>query len=507
MYQKKPYLCRRFQTKNHMPAVRHLLLLLAATFFVACQRGSEEPRSNTDITDLDAPTAYALALEACDADSIQRAELLLNHAIRQATQAGDLHTLYLAQLQLAQSLAWGNTEAALAMARQALATYERHPDSPRNHIIILDNIGTYASQLAYNTDTSFDQALAYALRAYDLAQESSDSLGTEQVAQTLTTLANIHWAMEHYSEALRCARRAVACAPENLLTSAQQVLARCLVSCDSLEAAERVYRAMQPGDDLRTAYVIQSSLAKLALYRRDTEAAEEAIDSAFAGAEELYYRALRQKDEYYQNTLAQEVEQERMAYHSRLQRRTLWGGIVLLLMLAAVAAYVARQRLLAARRQLASETLLRQQEQQMHQQDLHHHEQQALLQQEQLRQRDGVIDFLKDFIVQRSAVIQKLGDSAERHVTLSSREWSEVERTLDAIDADRFTRLRQRFPDLREEDIQLCILTRLRLTNRAIGNIYGVSISAVQHRKLRLKKEVFGEPDPDLPFEQVLDSL
>ena len=92
-------------------------------------------------------------------------------------------------------------------------------------------------------------------------------------------------------------------------------------------------------------------------------------------------------------------------------------------------------------------------------------------------------------------------------MTLSSREWSEVERTLDAIDADRFTRLRQRFPDLREEDIQLCILTRLRLTNRAIGNIYGVSISAVQHRKLKLKKEVFGEPDPDLPFEQVLDSL
>ncbi len=490
-----------------MQAVRNLLLLFAAMLLFACHRGSEEPRSNADIAALDARTAYDLALAAYDADSIQRCEQLLNHAIRQATESGDLHTLYLAQLQLAQSLAWGNTEAALDMARQALATYERHPDSPRNHIIILDNIGTYASQLAYNTDTSFDQALAYALRAYDLAQSSSDSLGTEQLAQTLTTLANIHWAMEHYSEALQCARRAVACAPDNLLTSAQQVLARCLVSCDSLVAAERVYRSMRPDEDLRTAYVIQSSLAKLALHRQDVAAAEEAIDSAFAGAEELYYRSLQQKSEYYQNSLAQELERERLAYHSRLQRRTLWGGIILLLLLAAGAAYVVRQRLLSARRQLEAETQLRRQEQQLHQQELHHHQQQALAQQEQLRQRDGVIEFLKDFILQRSAVIQKLGESAERHVVLTSREWSEVERTLNAIDGDRFARLRQRYPDLREEDVQLCILTRLRLTNRAVGNIYGVSISAVQHRKLKLKKEVFGEPDPDLPFEQVLDSL
>ena len=124
-----------------------------------------------------------------------------------------------------------------------------------------------------------------------------------------------------------------------------------------------------------------------------------------------------------------------------------------------------------------------------------------------MRQRDSIIDFLQDFILQRSEVIQKLGASSERHIALTPREWKEVERTLNAIDSDRFVRLRQRFPDLREEDLQLCILTRLRLTNRAIGNIYGVSISAVQHRKLKLKKETFGEDNPDIPFEQVLDRL
>lgn len=490
-----------------MQTVRTLLLLFATTFVVACQRGSEEPHSNADVTSLDARSAYELALDAYDADSIQHAEQLLNHAIRQATESGDFHTLYLAQLQLAQFLAWGNTEAALDMARQALNTYERHPDSERNHIIILDYIGTYASQLAFNTDGSFGEAQDYVRRAYELAKAHRDVLGTEQLCQTLTSLANIHWAMDDYREALRYAREAESCATPDLLIGVQQVLARCLVSCDSLTAAEDIYRSMNPENDLRTAYIVQSSLAKLALRRSDTEAAEEAIDSAFSHAEDLYYQALQQKDDYYQTTLAQQLENEHVVYQSRLQRRTLWGGIIFILLLAFVTTYIIRQRLHATRQRLASESLLRQQEQQMHEQEHLLHEQQAAAQREQLRQRDGMIEFLKDFILQRSAVIQKLGASSERHIALTSREWAEVERTLNAIDNDRFAHLREQFPNIREEDIQLCILTRLRLTNRAIGNIYGVSISAVQHRKLRVKKEIFGENDPDLSFEQVLEKI
>ena len=476
-----------------MKAVRNIFLLFALLLAVACHTDSSEAPQSSE--QHEARNCYERALEALDNDSVRLGELLLNQAI------------HLAQLRLAESLAWGNSEAALAMAKQALATYERCPDSKRNHIIILDYIGTYASQVAFNNDGSFDEALDYIRRAYELAKTHRDELGTEQLCQTLTSLANIHWAMDDYREALRYAREAEACATPDLLIGVQQVLARCLVSCDSLTAAEEVYRHMQPGTDLQAAYIVQSSLAKLALRREDQVSAEEAIDSAFSHAEELYYQALQQKDEYYQTALAQQLENERLAYQSLLQRRTLLGGSILILLLAFVATYIIRQRLHTTRQRLATESLLRQQEQQMHEQERLLHEQQAAAQREQLRQRDGMIEFLQDFILERSAVIQKLGASSERHIALTSREWAEVERTLNAIDGDRFVRLRQRFPDLREEDLQLCILTRLRLTNRAIGNIYGVSISAVQHRKLKLKKEVFGENDPDIPFEQVLERL
>ena len=320
--------------------------------------------------------------------------------------------------------------------------------------------------------------------------------------------------MEDYPEALRHAREATASAPSHLLLGAQQVLARCLLSCDSLAEAEAVYRQMDPGTDLQAAYIIQSNLAKLALHRNDIEAAEEAIDEAFGQAEELYFSALRQKDDYYQSSLRQELENERLLFHSAMQRRMILVGFIGVLMLIFSIVAIMRYRLKAIGQHRLRDAWRRKHEvdarlheRQLREEEARHHEAELTAQREQLRQRDGAIDFLKDFILQRSAVVQKLEASAERHVVLSEHEWTEVERTLNAIDDDRFARLRELFPAFSEDDLRLCILTRLHLTNRAIGNIYGVSISAVQHRKLKIKKDVFRQDAPDTTLEQLIDAI
>ena len=106
-----------------------------------------------------------------------------------------------------------------------------------------------------------------------------------------------------------------------------------------------------------------------------------------------------------------------------------------------------------------------------------------------------------------SEIIQKLNQNTDSHISISSKEWADVERTLNAIDGNRFAHLRKAFLNLKEEDIQLCILTRLQLSNRSIGNIYGLTISAVQHRKLKLKKDIFGESNPEVTLEQVINQL
>ena len=118
-----------------------------------------------------------------------------------------------------------------------------------------------------------------------------------------------------------------------------------------------------------------------------------------------------------------------------------------------------------------------------------------------------VVAFLQNYILERTEVIKKLNLSNDSRVVLNQREWAEVERTLNAIDGNRFANIREQYPEMQEDDIRLCILTRLGLSNRAIGNIYCITISAVQHRKLKLKKDMFGESNPDITLEQILTSI
>ena len=124
--------------------MRILKNLFLALFVTACSPGCSHGGPQTQQAPPTAQGYYQQALQELSRDSVRQSQHLLREAIRVAEREQDSHTLYLAQLQLAQSMAWSNTAAALRMAKKALATYERMPDSERNHIILLDYVGTYA---------------------------------------------------------------------------------------------------------------------------------------------------------------------------------------------------------------------------------------------------------------------------------------------------------------------------------------------------------------------------
>ena len=415
-------------------------------------------------------------------DSLLQASTLLRKVVAQAETEADWHTRYIALQRLAEATAWSNTGEALRLSLEALDTYRQHPDNERNHVMLLDYAATYASQQAYIDDTPFDTALRLTHQACLLADSLNDA---ELRSQTLTTLANIHWACERYAEALECARRADSLAVPSTRNAARQVLARCYLSQDSLAQAEALYKQMPTDDDIHMAYIVQSNLAKIALRLHDTDAAEAAVDSAFEQVEQLYFKALEQKDDYYQTTLRQEQ------HNSRLRLWVTAAVLVSILLMALAAMLYYRLRL--------------NRQQQRHRVQLM--TQQTRRQKEQLAQAQEVIHFLQQYILQRSEVLQKLSQADGQRVSLSRREWNDVERTLNAIDRQRIALIRQMHPDMSDEDLQLCILIRLKLSNRAIGSIFCITISAVQHRKARIKKEVFGEQRPDVTLEQVLERL
>lgn len=462
---------------------------------MACGQAQQGTNSQTAASCLEeAETALAN-------DSIRLGETLLRKAIHLAEASDDWHTYYISCQRLAEALSQGNPEETLRLMKQALNIYEQHPDNERNNVLLLDYAGTYAAQVAYDKEDSFDEALDFIHRAYDIAKKNQM---TDLMCQTMTSLANIAWAKEDYRQALDYAHQAESVATDNLRQGTLQVLARSYLSLNMLDSAETVYRQIQPGDDVHLAYIVQSNLAKIALRRMGATKVEDDIDEAFGQVEDFYYQALEQKDQYYQETLRQEMENQQLEYRSQIYARTLLIVIIAAAIILLVVVLALRYRIRMLRQQRAFEQsklenklLVQEQEKRQLQQEAEH-------QKTLLHQANEVVAFLQNFILERTEVMKKLNQSGDSLIYLSPHEWSEIERTLNAIDNNRFANIREQYPAMQEDDIQLCILTRLGLSNRTIGNIYCITISAVQHRKLKLKKDVFGETNPDITLEQIL---
>ena len=458
---------------------RSLYIFIICVLMVACSRQQQGSDSQT------ATGCLELAEAALAKDSIQQGETLLRKTIQFAEASEDWHTCYIAYQRLAEALSQGNPEEALRLMKQALTIYEQHPDDERNYVILLDYAGTFAAQVAYINDGAFDEALDFIHRAYDIAKKNQMN---DMMCQTLTSLANIAWAQEDYRQALDYAHQAEPMATDELRSGTLQVLARSYLSLNMLDSAENVYRKIRSDDNVHLAYIVQSNLAKIALRRMGATQVEDSVAEAFDKVEDIYYKALEQKDEYYQKTLRQEIENQQLEYRSRIYARTLLIIIIASLIVISAMGLVIRYRMQAQR-----------QAQRQLQQEAEH-------QKTQLHQANEVVAFLQNFILERTEVMKKLNQSGNSLIYLSPHEWSEIERTLDAIDNNRFANLREQYPNMQEDDIRLCLLTRLGISNRTIGNIYCISISAVQHRKLKLKKEVFGETNPDITLEQILTS-
>ena len=477
--------------------LKSLYIFIIGILMIACSQSEKGADTQT------AKRCLEEAETALANDSTHLGETLLRKTIHLAEASEDWHTCYIANQRLAEALSQSNPEEALRLMKKALTIYEQHPDDERNHVILMDYAGTYAAQVAFTKEESFDEALEFINKAYAIAEKNQM---TDLMCQTLTSLANIAWAKEDYRLSLDYARHAESMATDNLRPGTLQVLARSYLSLNMLDSAETVYRQIEPGDDVHLAYIVQSSLAKIVLQRMNAKQVEDDIEEAFEKIEDFYYKALEQKDLYYQETLRQEKANQQLEYRNRLYARTLLIVIIaaVIIFLAIVLALRYRIRMLHHQREYEQSKM--ENELSMQEQEKHRLLQEAEHQKTQLHQANEVVSFLKNFILERTEVIKKLNQRGDSLITLKTQEWSEIERTLNAIDNDRFAHIRKLYPDMQEDDIRLCILTRLGISNRTIGNIYCITISAVQHRKLKLKKDVFGETNPDITLEQVLNS-
>ena len=137
-----------------------------------------------------------------------------------------------------------------------------------------------------------------------------------------------------------------------------------------------------------------------------------------------------------------------------------------------------------------------------------------------MKSKDEEIQNQKDIIHQKALSIASLQNhlltklenisyalSTNEKVAMTQEDWKEIEELINRTDDNFVKRLRQQYKGFKEEDIQLCMLVRLRLDNSTMANIFRVSVSAIKKRKLTLKRNGFQITDATTHLEDVIEQL
>ena len=463
------------------------VMVLAMTLMASCAH----ERVTTAADDLTA----AEAVHAASPDSVKAYEDLLRTAIRKAEDGGDWLTCARAALLLSAQLQWTDEREALALATKAQQALQH------------DN-GTAATSLASRvrlTLAGLHEQTGDTARARSLYQSCLDDEASRNLA--LGRLANLCLADGDAEGALALASQMKADMRDSVDIEPLFILANCYLQCDSLEAAQAIYEHLSLHPDSKTRYAALRHLAEIAILDRRLDVLPEVLDSAFASAETVFFEALQQKDAYFRATLEQERRAERLVYRGRLLNWALVGVTIVGALVILFIVSLSRHRRAIQWQRLQTEQRERELVEERLQHEAREREREAREAEERLLQQGQKIQLMQRFILDKSEVLQRLRAEGDQQRRLSDREWLDLEEMLDSVTGGFVTRLRSRYPSLRDGDVRLCMLTRMGISNQVISDIYLITTSAVKHRKLKLKKDGFGVSDPECSLDEVIANI
>ena len=219
------------------------------------------------------------------------------------------------------------------------------------------------------------------------------------------------------------------------------------------------------------------------------------------------------KDEYYQDNLVKELEKEKI--HQETERnKWVLGFIIFFLTLLALFIYnVSRNRIVVERHKRLNHILSQRFEHSKHLQEqkekervIAEHQKEILHKKELLHQKSKTLAAIQKHLLEKLEQVRQLLTDNEK-TRMTQEAWKDIEHLIDDTDNNFVQDLRKQHHEFDEEDIQLCMLIRLKVTNAAIANIFHIGESAVKKRKSVLKKTGFQITDPNISLGQVIENL
>ena len=422
-----------------------------------------------------AQSCYYMALYYSSCDSTKQCENMLHQAIKGSEECEDWHTCYLAYTQLGNSTLWGNPDYAIQQSKKALDIYHKINDDVNNEVLILGHIA--------GCSESLDSALKYYMKGYELAEKNKLLKSQNQICMGLAATYNY---MGDYEKALNYARRGITTADSTVLASSLITLAYCYKDCDSLDQAKNILNTIPcDSDDFLNQYLVLRELSEIAYKQKVYDSLFIYTDSAYECLEDRFFHVQDVKDKYYQANLAKELEKEQLQHEKEM---SWWIGCVIILFLSLIAAFII-YNVWKNKQHLVAE----------HEKEMQH-------QQELLHQKSKTHAVLQKHFMEKLAYSRKLMADGER-AHMGGEDWKEMEQLIDDTDNNFVQKLRQQYKGLKEEDVRLCMLVRLKMTNAIIANVFYIGESAVKKRKSVLKKTGFQITDPNIALEQVIENL
>jgi len=458
-------------------------------------------RSDTMLWRHYAQSCYYMSLYYASCDSPKQCEDLLRQSVLVSRRYKDWHTCYLAYTLLGTQTCWSNPEYAIRMSLEALHIYHKINDDVNNEVLILGHIGS-----CYETISDFEQALTFYLRAYTLAKHHhlKGSRG-----QMFTCIINTYLYKGEFRAALKCLLQGTEddFADQSIL--APLTSAKVYQACDSLEKAKGILSPLKNTPDLTNRYFVYRGLSQILAQESALDSLPAYIDSAFECLENRFIQLQQVKGEYYQSNIIKEKQQEVL---QRKAERIKW--LLGILTISTLLIFIVAKNKLKAERQKRKNAILHQrlenaiyrQKQQEDERIIAEHEKILQYQNEIIRQKALMLSVMQKHLLGKLEQTAKAMSDSER-IKMTEAAWTEIEHLIDDTDNNFVQNLRKAHKDFKEEDIQLCMLTRIKMSNQTIANIYNIGISAVKKRKLALKKTGFFVTDPAISLEQVIERL
>ena len=448
-----------------------------------------------------AQSCYYMALFYYNRDSIKQCEDLFNQAAKYSERCEDWHTCYLAHTLLGQMNSLGNPENAIQQSLKALDFYRKINNDVSNEVLILGKIAA-----AYMVSFEADSALAYYRAAYELAEQNHLM---ESQNYLCICMADIYCYLGEQEKGLNYAKKGIVATKEAGRASSLESLASCYIACDSLEQAKELLNSISCDSDYMMKYIILRDLSEIAVKQNNLDSLFIYVDSAYECLEKRCQKSEYVRNEYYQENLAQELEKERMQHEAKLNKWVAVSIISVLALIALIIYNVLRKRIAAERQRrldaLRSQRLAQERQERI----IADQEREITCQRKIITQKAITMSVIRKHLMERLnyEVTQVISSGEDDMVRMTEVMWQELEQVLNETDNNFVQELRKGYPDFKEEDIQLCMLVRLKVSNNVLAHIYHIGVAAVKKRKLNLKMKGFEITDPAIHLEDVIDRL